>query len=68
MSMGKPAVPELIKLLANDDAQVRWYAIDALGRIGTAASEAVPALKEAAEDEDESVRKNAAWALFQIEP
>jgi hypothetical protein len=44
------AVPDLIPLLRDDDTRVRAGAANALGRIGQAATEAVPALRAALAD------------------
>jgi HEAT repeat protein len=43
-STAKPAVPALIKLLSDDDPEVRYWAAGCLGLIGPSAREAVPAL------------------------
>jgi HEAT repeat protein len=64
-------LPVLLRLLRDDESQVRGDVIWSLGRIGTAAREAVPALLELAQDENESshLRCEAlevAWQLEQI--
>jgi vesicle coat complex subunit len=60
-------VAALARALEDDDALlVRQIAAWALGRIGTAAREAVPALASALEHPDPIVRRNAAWALASI--
>jgi HEAT repeat protein len=48
------------------DLKVRWAAADALGRIGPGAKAAVPALLEALQDEQASLRALAAQALGEI--
>lgn len=60
------AVPGLVALLKDGDAQVRKVAALALGDMGTAAAEAVPALREALGDASEAVRRRAAIALNEI--
>jgi HEAT repeat protein len=61
-------LPTLIGRLKDEDALVRFMAIDAIGRIGPAANEAVPALTEAQSDVNESVRSHALQALRKIRP
>jgi HEAT repeat protein len=57
----------LVRSLKNPDATIRATIIWALGKIGKAAAEAIPALLEAVErDTDPSVRRRAAWALKKI--
>jgi hypothetical protein len=56
------------KLLAASDAAERRRAATALGKLGAAASPAVPALAEALSDEDAMVRRAAAQALGEIGP
>jgi HEAT repeat protein len=62
-----PAVPALVKLLAEGQRRGRLSAAYALGRIGPAAREAVPALKAALSDDDPRVAQNAREALRSIE-
>ncbi|MBI4601566.1 MAG: HEAT repeat domain-containing protein [Planctomycetes bacterium] len=64
---GAPAVPALLDLLQDKDYDFRWYAAKALGRIGPAASAAVPALMEALMS-DNTVGFCSARALGQIGP
>lgn len=64
--IGKPAVIHLIKALKNRDEWVRLQAAEALGDIGPDAREAVPALREALEDNDWAVRRDASAALKKI--
>jgi HEAT repeat protein len=71
---GPPASDELkkrihaqIEALKDEDWLVRSNAAIALGKIGAAAKDAVPALKKALEDEDPSVRDLAAEALSRIQ-
>ncbi|OQX79826.1 MAG: hypothetical protein B6D56_06320, partial [Candidatus Omnitrophica bacterium 4484_70.1] len=56
--IGYPAVPYLIKLLKDEDSEVRKAAAEALGKIGS--PEAVPHLIEALKDKDSDVCKAAA--------
>lgn len=65
--LGAPAVPALTTLLKRDDAVVRLYGLRALGRIGTGARTAAPALHEALRDESAIVRHMAAATLRHIE-
>ncbi len=51
--VGRPAVPGLIKLLKDEDRRVRGIAADTLERMGPLAEEAIPALMEAANNEEE---------------
>ncbi len=66
-SIGKPAVPALIALLKEDDAEARRIAIDTLARMGGQASDALPALRKCLKDSDEAVRGRAKAAISQIE-
>lgn len=59
-------IKSLIKQLGDGDAFVRLKAAYALGQIGPAAKEAVPALIMALGDESTDIRAKAAWALGQI--
>ena len=56
-------IEELIQALQDDDEDVRWDAVSALGKIG---EKAVPALIQALQDDDEDVRYHAAYALRDI--
>jgi HEAT repeat protein len=58
------AVPFLLNVLKDRDAEQRQTAAQALGKIGRA--EAVPALLESLGDEDPRVRRQAVWALGAI--
>lgn len=60
---GPAAVPALIAAIEHEDPDVRWYAIDALGKMGRPAAEALPAIRRALKDEDETVRRAASWAV-----
>lgn len=64
VSMGSPAVPELIKCLSDPRRQVRWEAAKALGEIADPI--ASTALVGALEDKDGGVRWLAAVALIAI--
>jgi HEAT repeat protein len=61
-----PAVENLLRAL--QDPRTRWMAIVALGELGAAARDAVPALIEALEDPDAAVRWDAAKALGKLGP
>lgn len=62
------AVPNLIPLLADGNAENRWTAAGALAAIGSKSAAAVPDLIVALNDVDEKVRWYAAWALGEIGP
>jgi HEAT repeat protein len=61
-----PPPRELMALLTNHNPVVRRNVAAALGRIGTAAQEATPALLATLKDEDLSVRNSAARALGSV--
>ncbi len=61
--IGAPAVPVLRATLGHADAQVRYYAVNALGALGPASAPAVPALLDALDDPAADVRWNAAQVL-----
>jgi bifunctional DNase/RNase len=64
---GPDTVPALIEALKTQkDPSIRRQAADILGRLGPRAKEAVPALRDALQDEDEKVRKEAAAALKKL--
>ena len=60
-------VPALAKTLKDEYVVVRQAAAEALGRIGPAAKEAVPALKQAENDPSDDVSEAAADALARVE-
>jgi serine/threonine protein kinase len=66
VKIGPTAIPVLLSGLQNADKQVRLQAAIGLGEIGEAASAAVPALRRALKDDDESVRLAAEKALRRI--
>lgn len=55
-----------IRELKNEDSLIRRISAAALGKIGSRASAAIPALTEALQDKDPAVRQAAAEALKQI--
>lgn len=63
---GVPAVPGLIEALKNPSRETRQLAAGTLADIGPSASDAVPALTKALEDEDAGVRETAEYALKEI--
>lgn len=67
---GENIIPKLIKLLDNEDEDVRANAIEVLAEIAEVNPEAVkpaiPKLIELLNDEDGDVRANAAWVLGEI--
>jgi HEAT repeat protein len=60
------AVPALIRALDDRDVSVRLAAARALGLIGTAARDALPALAGRATDPDDRVRRSAKAASHAI--
>ncbi len=64
----KSAVPQLQKLLTDEDEDVRSVAAIALGSIGPEASEAIPGLLVLTGSSNAQCRVNAAWALWNIDP
>jgi HEAT repeat protein len=62
------AVPELVKLLGDNDPQTRTSALYTLGAIGPKAETAVGPIGEALADSDREVRLAAAFALSRIGP
>jgi hypothetical protein len=62
----QPVLKVLIEAIEDGQPAVRCEVIEALGRIGPEAKEAIPLFKEAAKDEDEKVRKAAERALKAI--
>jgi HEAT repeat protein len=62
--MGAAAVPGLIDKLGHDDEGVRLRVVDALGAIGPAARDALPALREVMGPEP---KVNYRWAIERIE-
>jgi HEAT repeat protein len=62
-------VPALVGVLENEaDPETRERAIAALGRLGSRAKAAVPALRAALDDANQEVRQQAVSALKQIAP
>ena len=59
-------VTQLIKQLSDDHAAVRMAVASALGEIGAAARQALPCLRDLAEDEDAAVRAAAAAAVLKL--
>jgi HEAT repeat protein len=66
-AIGKPAVPDLIRLLKSGDTNVRSRSAWALGKIGPDAKEAIPALTQAAKDPEASVWTEAREAIIKIQ-
>ena len=60
------AVPALIQELAGDDLYLRGGAAKALGAMGAAACDAIPALTKCLKHEDAWVCKTAEYALEKI--
>ncbi|MBI2608325.1 MAG: HEAT repeat domain-containing protein [Deltaproteobacteria bacterium] len=61
--LGKPAVPELLKLLKDSDQNVRREAAGAIVRTGTTPQEALPPLIEALQHQDGGERSGALSSL-----
>ena len=65
--MGESGIPALVVILREQkNMWMRYWAARTLGEMGGVAKAAIPALLEAAEDEDETLRKAAKEALAQI--
>jgi HEAT repeat protein len=64
VTIGRPSVSPLIRLLDDPHPQIRWEAVKALGAIGDPA--AAPALIGALEDEESDVRWLAADGLIDL--
>lgn len=64
---GRQAVPTLMDALHHEIASVRAKAAWALGKIGPAAIDAIPALEETSKDGDSDVREMSEWAVSRIE-
>lgn len=68
-AMPKLSVPALVKRLRDDPAaNVRCYAIMALGKFGRKAEASAPALRMATSDPDSAIRDYARKALEKVEP
>jgi len=65
MSIGEPALPELLEGLARGEFQLRWEIAKTLGEMRLPGS--IPALIEALEDDEQDVRWLAAVALAKLE-
>jgi hypothetical protein len=61
------AIPQLVGLLGDENAGVRWAAVVTLGRIGRGSAAAAAGLRAALSDGDDEVREAATWALSQVE-
>ena len=68
VEIGRPAVARLMKAAVNDDRNVRWQAIVALGRIGSPAADHAASIIATAlrMDSDPDVRSGAAEALGRL--
>src|SRR5262245_42330924 len=66
LRLGRAAVPTLSELVKLPKPDVRWYALDALGRIGPDARPAFPALLTPLHDDDIGVRAQATRVLPMI--
>jgi HEAT repeat protein len=66
--IGVESIPALTGALTNTHACARESAARVLGLFGAKAQSAAPALARCTEDEDESVRSFAAFALKQVAP
>jgi HEAT repeat protein len=63
----RPAIPELVKLLKDTDPKLRLRAVRCLLQLGPEADDALPALREAAQDGDLTVRRFAEQAVRNAE-
>ncbi|MHB1033611.1 MAG: HEAT repeat domain-containing protein [Pirellulales bacterium] len=66
--IGPAAIPALTELLRDKDWEVRCFAAEALGKIGSEAKMAIPALTALLKDKNPNVRVAAAEALGGIGP
>jgi HEAT repeat protein len=63
------SVPTLVKTLKEDaDPNMRYWAAEALGKLGAGAEAAGPDLIAALKDESKLVRMGAAYALGEVRP
>lgn len=65
-SLAKDLVPDLLQTLEEDDWDTRWAAVDAIGAIGPAACDAVPALVRLLRHPSGVVTGSASAALERI--
>jgi len=63
---GKPAVPELSKLVEMSTGETQYFVTLALAGIGPAAKDAIPALRTLLESPDEDMRKLAEQVIKQL--
>lgn len=69
LSIGKPAVPALTKLVAEtDDTEIVVSAIDTLARIGPEAQSSLDVVTTASHSSDDAIRLYAVDALAKIDP
>lgn len=61
-------VTELTAALKHYNSHMRYCAAEALGKIGSRAKFAIPELEARLNDEDNTVKHYAKWALSQIDP
>lgn len=66
INRGEMAVPILIDMLANEDAELRVWAASALAEVGKSSPMAIDALLIAADDEDTQVQQSAVAAIASI--
>jgi HEAT repeat protein len=67
LAVGAPAIPALVEALARgEEPALIARAAEVLGKMGTAAAAAVPALEKLLDDPDDEVRREAAKVLRQI--
>jgi HEAT repeat protein len=59
-------IPRLMTALADADPRIRRAAAETLGRYGSTAHSALPALRQALRDDDSEVRLNASEAILNI--
>jgi HEAT repeat protein len=68
IQIGKPAIPNVLKLLKDKDWVMRYHAALILGGMEGNAAGAVPQLTASLSDRDPDVRAEIAWALGKIGP
>jgi hypothetical protein len=66
-AIGRPAIPEILRLLEDSNPAIRASALMAIDRMGPAAAEVIPALQRATKDKDSHVRDWAEYALESVQ-
>jgi hypothetical protein len=64
--MGKAAVPALKEAVSSDDANTRYWSLEALRQIGGNAADALPAIEKCLTDDDQRVRQQAFSTMYYV--